>query len=39
MVARACLLQVDGIYGHGIDEEYVRMKLAAARTVFNALRA
>lgn len=29
--------KVEGIYGHGIDMEYVRMKLAAARVVFNCL--
>merc|ERR1712130_224938 len=27
--------EVEGIYGHGIDREYARMKIAAARTFIN----
>ena len=29
--------RVDGIYGHGIDEEFVRMEIAAAKTFVNLL--
>ena len=30
--------RVEGVFGHGIDIEYVRMKIAAARTFINMLR-
>jgi ATP synthase F1 complex assembly factor 2 len=30
--------KVEGIYGHGVDMEYVRMSLAAAKTFINFLR-
>jgi len=30
--------KVEGIYGHGIDMEFVRMNVAAAKTLFNLLQ-